>query len=196
MAENHRVPWFPAWGVRFPQPLDNPQDVVSIFNEWRPDNRWVLVSFSAAASEIHLWTVWHALRRRELQNLMVGNSVDTEFLRLISGTHQIRTAFERAGLQQNDEAAWIVYLPEFGSDDPFGSEEQTGIKIPRDTYNSASNEANRLKLHLNAELITQRPIPTMEGLERLGFESEIANSTPIDLESAFLLHAAMSDLNT
>jgi tRNA threonylcarbamoyladenosine modification (KEOPS) complex Cgi121 subunit len=196
MAEHHRVPWFPAWGVRFPQPLDNPQDVVSIFNEWRPDNRWVLVSFSAAASEIHLWTVWHALRRRELQNLMVGNSVDTEFLRLISGTHQIRTAFERAGLQQNDEAAWIVYLPEFGSDDPFGSQEETGIKIPRDTYNSLSQEANRLKLHLNAELITQRPIPTMEGLERLGFESEIANSTPEDLESAFLLHAAMSDLNT
>ena len=131
MAENHRVPWFPAWGVRFPQPLDNPQDVVSIFNEWRPDNRWVLVSFSAAASEIHLWTVWHALRRRELQNLMIGNSVDTEFLRLISGTHQIRTAFERAGLQQNDEAAWIVYLPKFGSNDPFGSQKETGIKIPR-----------------------------------------------------------------
>ena len=196
MAENHRVPWFPAWGVRFPQPLDNPQDVVSIFNEWRPDNRWVLVSFSAAASEIHLWTVWHALRRRELQNLMVGNSVDTEFLRLISGTHQIRTAFERAGLRQNDEAAWIVYLPKFGSNDPFGSQKETGIKIPRDTYNSASQEANRLKLHLNAELITQRPIPTMDGLERLGFESEIANSTPKDLESAFLLHAAMSDLNT
>ena len=127
---------------------------------------------------------------------MVGNSVDTEFLRLISGTHQIRTAFERAGLQQNDEAAWIVYLPEFGSDDPFESQKETGIKIPRDTYNSASQEANRLKLHLNAELITQRPIPTMDGLERLGFESEIANSTPKDLESAFLLHAAMSDLNT
>ena len=40
------------------------------------------------------------------------------------------------------------------------------------------------------------PIPTMAGLERLGFESEIPNSTPEGLESAFLLHAAMSDLNT
>ena len=76
MAEGHRVPWFPAWGIRFPEALDDPQDVISIFNEWRPNQRWLLLSYSAAASEIHLWTVWHALRRRELRNSMIGNSVD------------------------------------------------------------------------------------------------------------------------
>ena len=112
------MPWFPAWGIHFPEPLDDPQNVISIFNEWRPNERWLLLSYSAAASEIHLWTVWHALRRRELRNSMVGNNVDTEFLRLISGTHQIRIAFERAGLKQGDENAWIVYLPEFGTEYP------------------------------------------------------------------------------
>ena len=44
MAEGHRVPWFPAWGIRFPEPLDDPQDVISIFNEWRPNQLWLLLS--------------------------------------------------------------------------------------------------------------------------------------------------------
>ena len=43
MAEGHRVPWFPAWGIRFPEALDDPQDVISIFNEWRPNQRWLLL---------------------------------------------------------------------------------------------------------------------------------------------------------
>ena len=96
MDESAGMPWFPAWGIEFSEPIENPSPTVSLFNEWRPSERWLLISFSAAASEVHLWTVWHALRRRELRNSMIGNSVDTEFLRLISGTHQIRTAFERA----------------------------------------------------------------------------------------------------
>ena len=53
MAQDHRVPWFPAWGIHFPEPLDDPQNVISIFNEWRPNERWLLLSYSAAASEIH-----------------------------------------------------------------------------------------------------------------------------------------------
>ena len=78
MAEDHRVPWFPAWGIQFPEPLVDAQNVISTFNEWRPNERWLLLAYPAAASEIHLWTVWHALRRNELRNSMVGNNVDTE----------------------------------------------------------------------------------------------------------------------
>ena len=76
------------------------------------------------------------LRRNELRNSMVGNNVDTEFLRLISGTHQIRIAFQRAGLMQGDERAWIVYLPEFGTEYPFSTDNEK-LEIPRDTYNDA-----------------------------------------------------------
>ena len=196
MAEDHRVPWFPAWGIRYPEPLDDLQNVISIFNEWRPNQRWLLLSYSAAASEVHLWTVWHALRRKELRDSMVGNNVDTEFLRLISGTHQIRIAFERAGLMQGDETAWIVYLPEFGTEDPFTSEGDTSLEIPRSTYNDATKEANRLMLHLKSNLVTERPIPTTNGLQRLGYEYDIQDSTPLELESAFMLHAAMADMST
>ena len=195
MAQDHRVPWFPAWGIHFPEPLDDPQNVISIFNEWRPNERWLLLSYSAAASEIHLWTVWHALRRRELRNSMVGNNVDTEFLRLISGTHQIRIAFERAGLKQGDENAWIVYLPEFGTEYPFNLDGET-LEIPRDTFNDATADANRLMLHLKSSLVTERPMPTIEGLQRLGNDSNFGDSNLLELESAFLLHAAMADTST
>ena len=195
MAQDHRVPWFPAWGIHFPEPLDDPQNVISIFNEWRPNERWLLLSYSAAASEIHLWTVWHALSRREFRNSMVGNNVDTEFLRLISGTHQIRIAFERAGLKQGDEYAWIVYLPEFGSECPFNTDGET-LEIPRNTFNDSTADANRLMLHLKSSLVTERPMPTVEGLQRLGNDSNFADSNLLELESAFLLHAAMADMST
>ena len=195
MAQDHRVPWFPAWGIHFPEPLDDPQNVISIFNEWRPNERWLLLSYSAAASEIHLWTVWHALRRRELRSSMVGNNVDTEFLRLISGTHQIRIAFERAGLKQGDENAWIVYLPDFGTEYPFKMDGETS-EIPRNTFNDATPDANRLILHLKSSLVTERPMPTIEGLQRLGNDSNFADSNLLERESAFLLHAAMADMST
>ena len=126
---------------------------------------------------------------------MVGNNVDTEFLRLISGTHQIRIAFKRAGLMQGDENAWIVYLPEFGTDYPFTKDNET-VEIPRDTYNDAAQDANRLILHLKSNLITERPIPTNIGLQRLGYESKIEDSDLLNIESAFMLHAAMADMNT
>ena len=195
MAEDHRVPWFPAWGIQFPEPLVDAQNVISTFNEWRPNERWLLLAYPAAASEIHLWTVWHALRRNELRNSMVGNNVDTEFLRLISGTHQIRIAFQRAGLKQGDERAWLVYLPEFGTEYPF-STDNGELKIPRDTFNDATPNANRLMLHLKSSLVTERPMPTENGLQRIGNDSNFKDSNFMGLESAFMLHAAMADFST
>ncbi len=194
MADQHRVPWFPAWGISFPEPLDDPHSAVRVFNEWRPSERWLLLAFDAAASEVHLWTVWHALRRRELRDDMVGNSVDTEFLRLISGTHQIKTAFERAGLRSGDESAWIVFLPEFGGENPYITNGGDALEIPRESYNEATLEAERLILHLKSNLIPSRPFPSRSGLERLGIAKDSATTQTLDLEAAHLAHAAMSDL--
>lgn len=195
MADDHRVPWFPAWGITFPEPLDDPRSVVGVFNEWRPNARWLLLAYEAAASEIHLWTVWHSLRRREVREEMVGNSVDTEFLRLISGTHQIKTSFERAGLRSGDTFAWIIHLPDFGDEDPFSTEENL-VTIPRESYNDANLEAERLRLHLKADLIPRRPSPTESGLHRLGASIHSSQTKLDELESAFLTHAAMADLQS
>ena len=70
------------------------------------------------------------------------------------------------------------------------------LEIPRDTYNDAALDANRLMLHLKSNLVTERPMPTNIGLQRLGYESKIEDSNLLELESAFMLHAAMADMNT
>ena len=67
--------------------------MVSLINEWRNSNRWLLLAFDAAASEIHLWTAWYKLRTNENVGSMVAKTPDTEFLRPISGTKQINRAF-------------------------------------------------------------------------------------------------------
>lgn len=141
---------------------------------------------------------------------MIANSPDTEFIRLISGTHQIRTAFERAGLKEGDSEAWIINLPDF--DDGASLRE---LEIPRQTFNESTLDAERLRLHLKSKLLTHRPIPTLEGLARIGANDGIVERTNDDvvdgavngpatggsekflerLEDAFMLHAAMSDLS-
>ena len=69
-------------------------------------------------------------------------------------------------------------------------------EIPRNTFNDATPDANRLILHLKSSLVTERPMPTIEGLQRLGNDSNFADSNLLELESAFLLHAAMADMST
>ena len=53
------LPWFPAWSIEFESPVLDPGKVISTLNEWRPDNRWLILSDEVAGSEAHLWTVWH-----------------------------------------------------------------------------------------------------------------------------------------
>ena len=188
MDLEHPVPWFPAWGVRLPSPIENVFSVVSVFNQWRPGNRWLLVAFEVVASEIHLWTTWYSLRRSEESGSMVAKTPDVEFLRKISGTHQISRAFDRAGLREGDENAWIVSLPDGEIGKEFGD-----FSIPRDTYNDLSIDAERLIEHLGGSLIPKRPIPSMQGLKRLGSEPD-GELTSSMMEERFLSHMALSDL--
>ena len=189
MVIDHPVPWFPAWGVSFPRPVVDVQSVVSLFNEWRPSNRWLLVAFEVVASEIHLWTTWHALRRGEASGSMVANSPDVEFLRLISGTHQVSRAFERAGIKEGDASAWIVSLPDADLGDEFG-----GYEIPRASYHDMGLEADRIIEHLGGSLVAKRPVPSELGLLRLGARSEESGLPLWRIEECFISHMALSDL--
>ena len=188
MDSEHPVPWFPAWGVRFPEPISNVFSIVSIINEFRPSNRWMLLASEAAASEMHLWTAWYALRRNEISGEMVAKTADTEFLRLISGTRQINKAFERSGISVGDEKAWIVMLPDSELGVGFGE-----FSIPLDTFNDSNEDAIRLIEHLRGSLVPERPIPTIEGLMRIGSEYRI-DSKISDIEGAFLTHLSLSSL--
>ena len=189
MAEAHSVPWFPAWGVSMPEPVSDSGDIVALFNEWRPSERWLLLAYEVACSEVRLWTAWSALRRREEAGRMVARTCDAEFLRLVSGTHQLSTAFERAGINSGDESMWIVYLPEFESGDGFGETD-----IPRSTYLDNDLEATRLIEHLGGTLLARRPIPSEEGLLRLGAIEDGESIEVSRHEDAYLIHTALADM--
>ena len=188
MDPDHPVPWFPAWGVKFSEPIENIFSIVSVFNEWRPSNRWLLASFESIASEVHLWSSWYSMRKAENSGEMIAKTPDTEFLRIVSGTHQINKAFERAGLASGDERAWIIFLPELEIGRGFAE-----FEIPRSTYNDKSENAQRLIEQLDYTLITRRPVPSQLGLNRIGAEFQDGIS-PSMMEGVFISHMALSNL--
>ncbi len=189
MDESVGMPWFPAWGIEFSEPIENPSPTVSLFNEWRPSDRWLLLSYHAACSEVRLWTAWSALRRREESGRMIARTPDAEFLRLISGTRQLSVAFQRAGLSEGDESAWIVCLPDYAMGDEFGD-----IEIHRSAYSDNDIEATRLIEHLDSKLLAKRPIPTDEGLIRLDAIDIKELVEASDRENVFLTHSALADM--
>jgi len=183
------LPWFPAWCIEFEEAVTDPSVMVSKINEWRPSDRWFILAEEAAGSESHLWTVWYSTRKKEVTNSMVARDVSAEFMRILSGTHQISLAIERSGLSSGDKRAWIVHLPDIDVGGSLGE-----LSIPRSTYNDADKEATRLQEHLEAKLLATRPIATISGLERIGAITkgqEVENS---EIESLFILHSAMADM--
>ena len=183
------MPWFPAWGIDFPEPLVEVGETVAVFSEWRPSERWLLLAYDAACSEVRLWAAWAALRRLEESGRMVARTCDAEFLRLISGTHQISTAFERAGIRSGDQSAWIVHLPETAIGGDLGQ-----MELPRTSYLDNEVEADRLMEHLGASLLARRPVPSETGLLRLGAIETEGTIEAVGHEDAFLLHTALADI--
>lgn len=181
------MPWFPAWGIKFNAEIKDFKEILSSFNELRPDDNWLLLAFEVAASEKHLWTAWYSMKRNQMKGKMVANSPDAEFLRIISGTHQVRIAFENAGIRNQDPSAWIVRLPEMQVSKNI--DENT---VNREIYNLHDLEANNLIERMNGSLITQRPSPTLEGLKRIKYENDINKKK--SLEECFLLHLISSNV--
>ncbi|RUA01030.1 MAG: hypothetical protein DSY88_09695 [Candidatus Poseidoniales archaeon] len=115
---------------------------------------------------------------------MVSRGIDGEFLRLLAGTHQMRTAFERAGVQAGDRRAWLVRLPE--------EEEEIG-GLPSSDINGMAERADRLFGWLGGELLPERPLPTEEGIMRLGIDADGLDFE--QWEDVCLGHIAVADLS-
>ena len=147
-----RVP-YPCWGLSFSEPISNSAQLVESLLEWRNDEHWLLLGGPAAVSEAQLWTAWIGLASRQRNSTMRANSLDAEFIRLIAGTHQIRIGFERAGLAEGDQTAWLIHLPKFTSN-PI--EEMMWPELDRVALDQ---EADRLMRVLNAKLLPHGPIP-------------------------------------
>ena len=179
---------YPCWGLALTNPVSDAEELVATFLEWRNDERWLLLGGSAAVSDKQLWTAWLGLGSRHANSNMRANGLDVEFIRLIAGTHQIRVGFERAGLADGDQIAWLVYLPEFV--DSTISE----MNWPDLDRFALDQEADRLMRVINAKLLPYAPIPHEESVQRLELQVESGQSADHDaIERSALAHIALAD---
>ena len=184
-----RVP-YPCWGLSFSEPITDSAQLVESLLEWRNDEHWLLLGGPAAVSEAQLWTAWIGLASRQRNSTMRANSLDVEFIRLIAGTHQIRIGFERAGLTEGDQTAWLIHLPKFTS----GSIEE--MIWPVLDRVALDREADRLMRVLNAKLLPHGPIPHDESVQRLELQIEDEKTANIDsIHRSALAHIALADYN-
>ena len=181
---------YPCWGLALTNPVSDAEQLVATFLEWRNDERWLLLGGPAAVSDKQLWTAWLGLGSRHANSNMRANGLDVEFIRLIAGTHQIRVGFERAGLADGDQIAWLVYLPEFV--DSTISE----MNWPALDRVALDQEADRLMRVINAKLLPHAPIPHEESVQRLELQVESGQSADYDsIERSALAHIALADFN-
>lgn len=142
-------PGFPCWHLAFSSPVEARATAARLL-EARAEPDWLLLGGEAAASDVQLWTAWLALSANNAHDRMVANAPDAEFLRLVAGTHQIRVAFETAGLSDGDEEAWLVHLPKLA---------EAGLESDWPVLDVAvlESEAERLASALDAVLDAARP---------------------------------------
>jgi len=181
---------YPCWGLALTNPVSDAEQFVSSLLDWRKSERWLILGGPAAVSEKQLWTAWLGLASRHANSKMRANALDVEFIRLIAGTHQIRIGFERAGVVEGDQTAWLVYLPEFA--------EKTISEMDWPDLNRVAldQEADRLMRVLDAKLLPHAPIPREESVQRL--ELQVEDDRSIDYESierSALAHIALADFN-
>ena len=113
--------------------------------ESRESEHWALISGYSLASEIHAWVAHEVLMRNQVRNSMKSNSLDGEFMRLLSGTHHISTSFKRAGILQGDKEAWIVDLSGEASEDLyFQHSQRMGFEILDDRPNLEIFDSERM----------------------------------------------------
>jgi tRNA threonylcarbamoyladenosine modification (KEOPS) complex Cgi121 subunit len=175
------TPWFPCWGIEIEEGEISISKFVEKFLEIRPNNRWLLISKYAAASEMHLWSTWYSMEQQYFQNTALSNNPDAEFIRILAGTQQLKTAFSRAGLIENDKQAWLIYLPK---------PEPNLEELPLISTIEFTESAQQLIYLLNATIINERPKPTIRGLERLGIKYNGKNNSIND--ELFISHTSRS----
>ena len=83
---------------------------VQKFLKIRPNSRVCLLAKHALVSENQLTLAATKAHRNFAQGVNRARELDTEMIRIISGTHNISMAFKRAGLTDECRTGWIVFL--------------------------------------------------------------------------------------
>ncbi len=181
---------YPCWGLAFPTPIEDSRSLAACLLEWRKNDCWLILGGHSAISDRQLWTAWMGVASRSLKDSMRSHSHDAEFIRLIAGTHQIRIGFERAGVGDGDEIAWLIHIPDFVEG------QISSIQWPELDQVGLDEEAARLMRVLGADLLTYRPMPNSESIDRLSLEIGL-DEDPEDfstIERAALAHIGLADL--
>ena len=148
---------FPCRRVALSEPCEDPRALAMSWIETRNSEHWALVSGTCLASEIHGWVAHEVLMRNKSRGTMKSNSIDGEFMRLLSGTHHIANSFKRAGLCKGDETAWIVDLSGEESDEMFNIHAQK----------------------MNFEILNDRPNLDIFDSQRMGIEGTSSEDAAI-----------------
>ena len=138
---------FPCVRVKFPQAIADQRALITEWIALRPDEYWVLISQSALASETHAWAAWDVLSRGKERDEMLSQSVDGEYLRLLSGTSHVSYGFTRAGVSKGDEEAWLAHLG-----------------------GSSNSDFATVAGKMNLEILSTRPAPELVDERMLGIE--------------------------
>ncbi|RAH13148.1 MAG: hypothetical protein CMB20_005250 [Methanobacteriota archaeon] len=156
---------FPCRRVKFQSPCENPRELVQRWINTRASQHWSLISGESLASELHAWVALDVLNRNIERNKMKSNSIDGEFMRLISGTHHISASFSRAGIIEGENFAYIVDLSCTATEQDF------------------ENHAERMGF----EILAERPNLSIFNAPRIGIENG-------DDENAAIGHVHLSDM--
>ena len=156
---------FPCVRIEFPSPCNEPRALVMKWIESRDSENWALISGTSLASETHAWVALDVMNRNRDRQVMRSNSMDGEFMRLLSGTHHISASFSRAGIIEGEKFGYIV-----------------------DLSNSASfAEFESHATRMDFKILDQRPSIEIFDFTRMGIE--IGND-----ENAAIGHIHLSDL--
>ena len=184
------VPFFPCWAIDFIEPLNDPIELISKLLDIRGSERWLFAAFDSIASESQLWAAWSYVERANRRGTMKSKSVDTEMLRVISGTHHIKLAFERAGLCTGDSRAWLIHMPEITISQ---NSKVNNTEIPTLDRTALEYTALTISERLNFKLLPRRPYPIAEGLIRLGIVDSYEHLDTTEYEGLFIAHIFQSD---
>lgn len=170
---------FPCWAWNTNEPIDLKQFVQS-FQESQPSDRWVFCGDGVAQTPRQLWTAAVVSSRNIERTTAQARSLDAEFLRVLSGTHNVSEAFKRAGLAQGAKSGWLLHIPNI--DDPQNVDEISS---------SAQSLLRKLGLKSNENTLKI----SSHGAKKLGVSLD-GETEDIRIEAALIGHILLADVNT
>ena len=160
-------------------------DFIGEFLQQREDDNWLLMSHHAAQGQQQLWTAWLLAKRAFSNNKALARSLDAEFLRYIAGTHHVSEAFKKVGINEDDNTAWLIFLPNHIAD-----LDEMKPSFSLDEFNFG---VESLIEKLNLKMIEGKPELNVEGIKKMGIPLP---ESKLNLMDYIIGHILSADLNS